>query len=159
MPDPLSMLASCLAVAGLGVKVAKILDNLFHQWDDAEENIIGLRIKIQSFCASLEMLYDWMAEQYLTSPSSSNTSFVKNLALSGEGCMRILLALKAELNIVCFVRDKLRRRDKLLLLWNQSRIKELEGYLNSQTLGLMLLLAWYVNDFKVTTTFFNLNIS
>jgi hypothetical protein len=31
-------------------------------------------------------------------------------------------------------------------MWNQSRINELDGHLNSQTLGLLLLLNWYVKD-------------
>jgi len=144
MADPLSMLASCLAIAELGLKVAKVLDTIFSQWDSADDVIVGLRIKIKSFCASLEMLSDWMAKEYLTSPSSGNLSFVRNLALSGEGCMRFLLKLKGELDIICQGSDKMRWRDKLMLLWNQSRVKEVEGHLNSQTLGLMLLLTWYV---------------
>jgi hypothetical protein len=108
MADALGMIASIVAVAGLGVKVAKILDSLFQQWDDSEEIILGLRTRIQTFCASLSMLSTWMAEEYCESPSSSNRDFVKNLALAGEGCMRLLLKLKLELDIVCEGSDKLR---------------------------------------------------
>lgn len=145
MADPLGMMASIVAVAGLGVKVAKILDSIFQQWDDSEEIIQGLRTRIQTFCASLSMLSTWMAEEYSESPSS-NRDFVKNLALAGEGCMRLLLKLNLELDIVCEGSDKLQWREKLQLMWNQSRINELEGHLNSQTLGLLLLLQWYVKD-------------
>lgn len=141
MGDPLSMMASCLAVAGLGVKVTKILDTLMNQWQDSELILVSLQTQVGSFCASLKELSDWMEDEFLESTSSNNLNFTGNLARCGEGCMRFLLALKIELDIICEGNNRLRWRDKATL-WNRGRIKELQEHLSCQTQGLILLLNW-----------------
>jgi hypothetical protein len=141
MADPLGMLASCLAVAGLALKVTKLLDDMIDRWNKAELNLVSLQTQVRVFGAALNELADWMRREYLTSNVSS--TFANNLALSVEGCMRFLLALNHEVEIISsHGGSRMTAGDKAMLLWNDKRIKELKEHLSCQTEGLMLLLQW-----------------
>ena len=136
--DPLSLVASSITVAGLGVKVAHMLDGLISRWQEAETSIRGLQIQCQTFVASLGMLTQYIREEGVQSPTSS--PFFEAVAVSIEGCAMFLWALTSELRLCKSGAGRVSKRDKALLLWNSARIKEYQDQLTIQTQGLSLLL-------------------
>ena len=138
MTDPLSLVASCIAVAGLAAKVAKQLDDISTRWKNADSSLYSYQSQCSVLSASLDELAEWIKYQnYHVQPS---TNFTRNLALSVEGCLRFLLSLKKELQVVGDSSSPLTTIDKLVLLWNETKIKDLQSHLNCQITGLMFLL-------------------
>jgi hypothetical protein len=142
MADPLSMLASSVAVAGLATKVAKSLDDLAGRWQNAELSLQSLKTTIASFNASLNSLSRWIEIEYQTSGACTDFAFVQNLAVSMEGFARFLLALQIELDLIGHNSGTLPWKKKAAVLWNENRIKDLRDHLMCQNQGLLLLLAW-----------------
>ncbi len=140
------MFASCLAVSGLAVTVAKTVDDFMFRWENAEDSAFSLLANVKTFCASLTMLSQWMQTEFINSGASSDWNFVKDLAFSTEGCLRFLMALKVELNDIGYKPQtgRFTTKPKLKVLWAESRIRILRDHLSFQTEGLMLLLKWYV---------------
>ena len=125
------VLASCVAVAGLGIKVVKVLDDLMSRWDVAHLSLI-LKSTVETFTNSLQMLRVWMDEKYLESGAATDLTFVRCLAVSCEGCMRFLLALKFELESIApkpWKLGPLSWRKKTAIMWNENRIKDLRDHL------------------------------
>ncbi|TAQ85657.1 hypothetical protein B7494_g6023 [Chlorociboria aeruginascens] len=140
MADPVGMLASCVAVAGLAIRVVKTLDDLISRWDAAHLSLESLKSVVVTFTNSLKMLSLWMEREYLNSGAATDLTFVRNLALSCEGCMRFLLALKIELELVAPNPGRFSWRRKTAILWNENRIRDLRDHLMAQNQGLLLLL-------------------
>jgi hypothetical protein len=106
-------------MADLAVKVARSVDDLTSQWENAELSVVLLKTQVTIFSAHLSTLSKWMEMEFLESSASSGLNFVRNQALSGEGCLRFLLALKLELDVIDHKSGKMRWRQKLRLLWNE----------------------------------------
>jgi len=145
MADPVGMLASCVAVAGLALRVVKTLDDLMARWDAAHLSLESLKSTVTTFTNSLNMLSLWMEKEYYNSGAATDLTFVRNLAISCEGCMRFLLVLKTELDLIApkpGIFGPLSWGRKAAIMWNENRIKDLQGHLMAQNQGLLLLLEW-----------------
>jgi hypothetical protein len=106
-------------MADLAVKAASSVDDLTSQWENAELSVVLLKTQATIFSAYLSTLSEWMEMDFLKSSASSGLNFVRNLAQSGEGCLRFLFALKLELDVIGHKPGKIRWRQKVMLLWNE----------------------------------------
>lgn len=143
MADPLSMFAGSIAVAGLATGVLKSLDDLIGRWDNAEFSLESFRLLVYNFSVALKILSDWMKEEIQNVNALTDLDFVQSLANSCYGCLRVLLELKVELDLIGQTpKNNLPWKKKVILLWNENRIKEFISHLTCQYQGLSLLLAW-----------------
>ena len=142
MAEPLGLLASCITVAGLGLRVAHTTENWIARWHDADNRFRSLNLQCQALSTYLNELAEWMKAEYLQ--SSASKTFVRSLALSVSGCMRILLTLKDELESLEIGPGPMRKHKRAWMLFQNSRLTEVQQHLDSQTSGLRTILAMLV---------------
>ncbi|MCJ1431669.1 hypothetical protein MMC27_001024 [Xylographa pallens] len=139
--DPLSalgMASSVFALVGVVTKITHYLDTLSEKWHDAAFMILSLRTQVESFKGALEELHNWMVAEF--QHTSNSDLFVQKLDLSLEGCSRLLCALEQKVKILSTHPQKPSKRDKTVLLWTESGIKDISDSLQCQANALMLLL-------------------
>ena len=141
--DPLSalgMASSVFALVGVVTKITHYLDTLSEKWHDAAFMILSLRTQVESFKGALEELHNWMVTEF--QHTSNSDLFVQKLDLSLEGCSRLLCALEQKVKVLSQHPEKPSKRDKTVLLWTESGIKDISDSLQCQANALMLLLQW-----------------
>ena len=139
--DPLSalgMASSVFALVGVVTKIIHYLDTLVEKWQEAAFMIWSLRTQVESFKGALEELHNWMVTEFRH--TSNSDLFVQKLDLSLEACSRLLCALEQKVRILSTSPEKPSKRDKTVLLWTESKIKEISDSLQCQANALMLLL-------------------
>ncbi|MCJ1387849.1 hypothetical protein MMC18_000692 [Xylographa bjoerkii] len=139
--DPLSalgMASSVFALVGVAAKITHYLDTLSEKWHEAAFMIISLRIQVESFKGALEELHNWMVTEFRH--TSNSDSFVQKLDLSLEGCSRLLCAMEQKVRALSSNPENPSKRDKTVLLWTESGIRDASDSLQCQANALMLLL-------------------
>ena len=83
-----------------------------------------------------------MDEQRVLEKKNS-IEFSQSLAESIEGCSRLLYALHLKVTALSKNPDQPSTREKFVVLWTESGVREISDSLHCQATALLLLLQWY----------------
>ena len=134
------MVSSVFALIGVAAKIIHFLDTLKEKWDEASLKILTLRSQVETFKGAFKDLYTWMQKNESSWYIGYSDSFIERLDSSLKRCTLLLGALEQKVRILSKYPENPSKRDKAVLLWTESGMKDISDSLQCQASAPMLLL-------------------